>query len=173
MSQPVYYPAISEIVTVNDIPEILSFVRDGIVHLFDKMYYKNLQFSKSIKGDAAFYSLDIVSLQKLGIEIPGTNISFVLNPDHQDNNISSFPLTVEWEWKVLTYKNSFNLSTVSFSVKDYFNLLLEIFNITEKEVLSLILKNILNDNSTLSGISKLISDVNTQYGVAISLPINT
>ncbi|MCS3533048.1 hypothetical protein, partial [Chryseobacterium sp. JUb7] len=173
MSQPVYYPAISEIVTVNDIPEILSFVRDGIVHLFDKMYYKNLQFSKSIKGDAAFYSLDIVSLQKLAIEIPGTNISFVLNPDHQDNNISSFPLTVEWEWKALTYKNSFNLSTVSFSVKDYFNLLLEIFNITEKEVLSLILKNILNDNSTLSGISKLISDVNAQYGVAISLPINT
>ncbi|WBV58187.1 hypothetical protein PFY10_06985 [Chryseobacterium daecheongense] len=172
MSQPIYYPAISEIATINDIPEILSFVRDGIVFLFDKTYYKNLQFSKSIKGDAAFYSLDIVSLQKLEIEIPGTNIFFVLNPDFQNNDISSFPFTVAWEWKALTYRNSFNLNSISFSIKDYFNLLLEIFDITEEEILSLILKNLLDSNSSLLRINQLVSDINTHYGTSIVVPPN-
>lgn len=172
MPQPTYYPAISDIVTVNEIPEILSFIRDGIVVIFDKVYYKNLQFSKSIKGDAAFYSLDIVSLQKLGIEIPGTGIFFVLNPDFQNNGISSFPFTVEWEWKVLTFRSSFNLNNFSFSIKDYFNLLIEIFDITEEEILSLVIKKIYNSNSSTSRIDQLISDINSQYGTSIIAPSN-
>ncbi|OYQ43750.1 hypothetical protein CHU92_03020 [Flavobacterium cyanobacteriorum] len=66
-----YYPRLSEIVTVDNLPEFLSFVQDGLNEIFEKIHYKNLQYSKSYRGDAAFYSLDIISAKKIALPLPG------------------------------------------------------------------------------------------------------
>jgi len=113
-----YYPTLSSIINSDDIPEILGFIKDGVQSLIDKIHYKDLQFNKSPRGDAAFYSLSIVSPQRIDIEIPGTGIFLVLNPDliGGDSNISSFPITVEYQWKVLAYIREFSLGSFSFEV---------------------------------------------------------
>ena len=49
-----YYPALSEVITVDDLPKFLHFAETGLNTLLDKIHYKNLQYSKSIRGDAAF-----------------------------------------------------------------------------------------------------------------------
>jgi hypothetical protein len=64
-----YYPKLSEVITLDDLPEFLSFAREGLTAIFDKIHYKNLQYSKSYRGDAAFYSLDIVS-REIGLNLP-------------------------------------------------------------------------------------------------------
>ncbi|WP_395654555.1 hypothetical protein [Flavobacterium sp.] len=76
-----YYPTLSTIVNEDDIPEILGFIKEGLVNLLGKIHYKDLQYNKSPRGDAAFYGLTIVSPKKLAIEIPGTGIALVLKPD--------------------------------------------------------------------------------------------
>ncbi len=65
-----YYPTLSSIVSENDFPEVLGFIKDGIVNLFEKIHYKDLQYNKSPRGDAAFYSLSIISPNRIDIEIP-------------------------------------------------------------------------------------------------------
>lgn len=72
---PRYYPTLDTVITEQDIPEILGFIREGLVSLLEKIHYKDFQTRKSINGDAAFYSLQIVSPNKLSIEIPGTGIA--------------------------------------------------------------------------------------------------
>lgn len=113
-----YYPTLSSVMSQDDIPEILGFVKDGILWLFDKIHYKDLQYSKSPRGDAAFYSLSLVSSERLDIELPGTGIYLVLNPDITDNDshISSFPITVEYEWKILAYLRAFSLGNFSYDL---------------------------------------------------------
>ena len=64
---PRYYPRLSSVVSEQDIPDILGFIKTGVVNLLNKIHYKDLQYSKSAKGDAAFYSLSIVS-NRLDIE---------------------------------------------------------------------------------------------------------
>jgi hypothetical protein len=80
-----FYPTLNTIISEQDIPEILGFIREGLVSLLEKIHYKDFQSKKSIAGDAAFYSLQIVSPKKLSIEIPGTGIALVLNPSMEDN----------------------------------------------------------------------------------------
>lgn len=65
-----YYPKLSDIVTIDDLPEFLSFVKNGLNSIFDKIHYKNLQYSKSPFGDAAFYSLDIVTGSAFRMPLP-------------------------------------------------------------------------------------------------------
>jgi hypothetical protein len=64
-----YYPHLSEMITVDDLPEFLSFVQSGLDAVLDSIYYKNFQFSKSQRGDGAFYSLDVVS-KNIGLDLP-------------------------------------------------------------------------------------------------------
>ena len=75
-----FYPPITDIVPVDKLPNELGFVKTGLTAILSKIYYRNLQFSVSSRGDSAFYSLEIVSLERIDIEIPGTGVFLVLNP---------------------------------------------------------------------------------------------
>lgn len=111
---PRFYPTLDTVITEQDIPEILGFIREGLVSLLGKIHYKDFQTKKSINGDAAFYSLQIVSPKKLAIEIPGTGIALVLNPSIEDSNISAFPITVEYQWKALGLIKAFKSDRSSY-----------------------------------------------------------
>ncbi len=133
-----YYPALSSVVSLDDFPESLGFIKQAIQNLFDKIHYKDLQYKKSPKGDAAFYSLTIVS-RKLAIELFGSGISLVLNPDENDNtdfNISAFPVTLEYQWKILAYLRSFDLNNFSFTPQEFFELALIILNVSEEQAMA-------------------------------------
>ena len=64
-----FYPTLATVVNEDEIPEVLGFLKEGIVFLFDKVHFKDLQYSKSPRGDAAFYSLSIVTRNRVDIEI--------------------------------------------------------------------------------------------------------
>lgn len=136
-----YYPRLSTIVTTEEIPDVLGFVKDGVVWFLDQVHYKDLQYSKSPQGDAAFYSLSIVSKKRLAIEIPGTGIALVINKDWEDNNISAFPITLEYEWKVLAFLRGFNVSNFSFSPQEIYEMALRALNITEEQAMAHYINN--------------------------------
>ncbi len=45
-----YYPRLSEVMSIKNLPEFLSAVESGLNSIFEKIHYKNLQFSKSVNG---------------------------------------------------------------------------------------------------------------------------
>ncbi|WP_298515762.1 hypothetical protein [uncultured Kordia sp.] len=155
-----YYPKLSSVVNTDDIPDILGFIKDGIVYLFDKIHYKDLQYNKSPRGDAAFYSLSIVS-QRLDIELPSTGIYLVLNPDADDATISAFPITVEYEWQVLAYLRDFNLDNFSFSPQEFFEIALRVLNISEEQAIANFINTFTEPiDDTTTNLEQFVNDIN-------------
>ena len=64
-----YYPALSSVVTAEDLPDILGFIKDGVQNLLSQVYYKDFQYSKGAKGDSAFFGLSIVSPDAQSIQL--------------------------------------------------------------------------------------------------------
>lgn len=130
---PRYYPRLSEVVSVDDLPEFLSFVENGINAIFDNIHYKNLQYSKGYRGDSAFYSLDIVTSKRLAVPLP-FDLALVLNPDITggDATISSFPITLEYQWEILAFLKTFSSASFSFSIEDFYKVGLDVFRISEE-----------------------------------------
>lgn len=172
-----YYPTLSTIVNEDDIPEILGFLKDGITNLLGKVHYKDLQYNKSPRGDAAFYSLSIVSPKKLAIELPGTGIALVLNPDVTggDYNISSFPITIEYQWKVLGYLRAFNNQNFSFSPQELFEMALLVLNISEEQAIANFINifvNPVDENTT--PLQQFVDDINNELQLTIPFdPVTT
>ncbi|WP_294298126.1 hypothetical protein [uncultured Chryseobacterium sp.] len=78
----IYYPKISDLITLDKIPESLGFVQNISQLLFNKIYYKDYQVSSSPLGDNAFHSLSIVSRERIGFNLP-FDPKIVLNRDWQ------------------------------------------------------------------------------------------
>ncbi len=176
-----YYPRLSEIVTIDDLPEFLSFVEDGLNRIFDSIHYKNLQYSKSYRGDSAFYSLDIVSPSRIQFKLP-FGINFVLNPDYSggDSTISSFPITLQYQWEILAFLKQFQLSTFSFSLEDFYSLGLQVFRITDEQVLAHTFNYFVEPATPLiTKYQQIVDDINGFYGFTqgngnlLELPPNT
>nr|WP_294781828.1 hypothetical protein [uncultured Flavobacterium sp.] len=166
-----YYPSLSTVVSLDDFPDALGFIKDGIKQIFDKVYIKDFQASISPRGESGFYGLSIVSKKRLQFQIPGTEMFLILNPDNTDSSISSFPVTVEYQWLILSYLRSFNLQNFSYSPREFFELGLQILNTSEEEVITLIINNFVSPKSdNLTKVEQFVNDVNSEFGLNIPVP---
>ena len=155
-----YYPRLSEVVAVDDLPEFLSFVQNGLNAIFDKIHYKNLQYSKGYRGDSAFYSLDIVTSTKLALPLP-FGLGLVLNPDLDgDTSISSFPITLEYQWEILAFLKTFSSSSFSFSLEDFYKVGLQVFRISEEQVIAHMLNIFVEASEGKTKFEQLLADIN-------------
>ncbi len=75
-----YYPSLSSVITLDDFPEYLGFIKQGLQGIFDKIYIKDFQAHISPRGESGFYGLSIVSKRRLQFEIP---IARICNPCSQ------------------------------------------------------------------------------------------
>jgi len=161
MSTARYYPRLSEVITVDDLPEFLSFVENGLNAIFDKIHYKNLQYSKGYRGDSAFYSLDIVTNKRLSLPLP-FGLGLVLNPDitGNDSTISSFPITLEYQWEILAFLKTFSSSSFSYSLEDFYKVGLQVFRISEEQVVAHMLNIFVEAADGITKYEQLLNDIN-------------
>lgn len=173
MASEKFFSPVTTLIHTEDIPEQLGFIRDGITNLLSHVYFRDFQFSKSPKGDVAFYSLSIVSKQRLDIEIAGTGIFLILNPSHVlPTDISEFPITISYEWPILAYVRGFDLSQFSFAGGAFFDTALKVFGVNQRQVIEETL------NAFLPGpinpaITDFVNKVNAHPQFAGLLPMPT
>lgn len=168
MPDNLYYPALSRLIDIGELPESLRFIQEGIEQVFDNVFYKDFISSTSMDGSSAFYSLDIVSRKKLAFELFGSGISFILNPDEDIHGISSFPVTLLWEWKILKYFSNFKFDTFSFQPDAFFDFAVVILDVDKEQVLRLAISTFVTPASpSVSSFGQLVADINLLYSAAI------
>ncbi|MFN0256740.1 hypothetical protein [Pedobacter ureilyticus] len=166
-----YYPALSELITVDDLPDFLQFAGPGLEELLNRIHYKNFQFSKSARGDSASYSLDVVT-NNLGLDLP-FGLRLVLNPSEDDVSISAFPISVQYQWELLAFLRGFNLQNFAFTPEAFFELGLQIFKITDAQVIAHTLNYFVESEGGTDGkFVELVDTINDLYPAAnLQLPV--
>ncbi|OOG16125.1 hypothetical protein BWD42_22365 [Sphingobacterium sp. CZ-UAM] len=158
-----YYPSLAEVITVDDLPEFLQFAEEGLGGLLDRIHYKNLQYSRSPRGDSAYYSLDVIA-NNIGLGLP-FGMRLVLNPDEDGNSsISSFPVSLQYQWEMLAYLRSFSTQQFAFTPQAFFDLGLQIFKINEDEAIAHIINNfIVSDTGIQNKFVQLVNVINIAF----------
>lgn len=167
-----YYPALSEVISTDDLPEFLNFAAEGLEGLLSKIHYKNLQYSRSLRGDSAFYSLDIVA-NNIGLPLP-FGLRLVLNPDEDgDSDISSFPISLQYQWEMLAYLRAFKAQNFAFTPQAFYELGLQIFKLSDGEVIAHIINEFMEPgNGVQVKFDQLVADINAMYPSAnLDLPL--
>lgn len=138
-----YYPKLTRVLKVDSLPTIVPQVmKDAITNSIGQMHYKDLQVHKNPDGSGGFWQLALVC-KRLDLPLFGSGFSLVLNPDLDDTQLSSFPVSLSLNWKVLALLrniSNIDLDTVSSDADLVFKIALRAFNLTETEVVSIALQ---------------------------------
>lgn len=140
MPTSTFYPSLATLISLENVPAQLGLLKSGLSNFFDHFYYRDLQIHKSVDGDAAFYSLKIVTYKRLAFEVPGTGgLALILNPGFDEGNqgaSSEFPISVSYKWVILKYVKEFDLGSFDFSGPAFFNILLDLTGVTKEQLLA-------------------------------------
>lgn len=154
-----FYPLLTDILPLENIPENLGFLKEGVEYLTSGIHYADLHVGKSIHGDAAFYHVNLILLKRLGFEVPGTNgMALVLNPALTASSITSIPVSLNYQWDILRYAEGRSISDVIADPSVYFSLFLDLANISEKELLREFVGVVIDDPDP---VLKFVNDYNS------------
>lgn len=161
-----FYPRLSSIVTIEDLPEQLSFINTGLSAVFNKLYFRDLQYTKSEAGDTAFYSLSVLSPVDLSFTIPGLGISLVLNRAVGASGFMEIPFTLSYEWKILKVIRGFKLENFSFESGQFFDTIAKaVLDMTGSDLLKLLFSTFFEDATPASAMGQFVTAINSHYGV--------
>ena len=79
----------------------------------------------------------------------------------RDSHISAFPITIEYEWKILGYLRQFSLGNFSFDPQQIFEVALRVLNITEEQAIAHFVNTFVQPiNDGVTPLNQLVEDLN-------------
>lgn len=75
---------------------------------------------------------------------------------------------MEYQWEILGYLRSFDLSNFTFSPQELFELALRVFNLSEEQILAEIINTFVQPvDENILPLQQFVDDMNTNYGLNI------
>ncbi len=165
MSEHQLYPVLSDLLPLHKIPSELELVKEALTSILDKVYFKDLVLSKAYNGEAGYYTLSLISLKPLGVNIPFANeLKLVINPS-ADGTITEVPLSFDYQWEVLKYFNTFSFDSFDNSIASIVRMLLEIAGISKEDLFNQILATFFEEGLALTA---FLTQLNQEKGTNIT-----
>jgi hypothetical protein len=73
-----FYSSIDTYLSIDDLPEELGFIKEGLENVLGSIFIKEIQFVKSPAGNQGTYIAVLKIYQSLSADVPGTGITFTL-----------------------------------------------------------------------------------------------
>lgn len=132
------YPVVSDLLPLERIPSELEGLREALQNVLDDIYFKDFRVGQSYHGEAAYYSLTLVTFNPLGLSIPFVqDLNLVVNPDNQGN--TEIPVVLDYRWEILKYLNGFDFSSFNNGVSSIVDVLMELAGLTKSDMLGQVL----------------------------------
>lgn len=171
-----YFPSLSDLIKPENLPAELGVVKQAFTDFLDHFYYRDLQVHRSTNGDAAFYSLKILTYKRLALEVPGTGgLALILNPALDasvQGSSSELHFSLRYKWGILGYVKDFSIDSFADSAAAFFDVILDITGVTKEELLAEALSVLTDDpDPILQFINLFNGDPN--YAALVPLQLNS
>ncbi len=163
MATQSFYPNIGTLVTLNDFPEELQFLENGLQNVLDKIYYKELQYVRSNDSSQGYYNIVLVTGEQLKLNLMNTGFSVVINPGSAGETL--IPLTLNYNWPVLALISSFNLGSFSYLPPDLQNIFNQTLNLGDTELVQTAVQ-VFEVGEDLPAYKDFVDKVNQHYNLS-------
>lgn len=155
MPAPQFYPALNKLISSDQLP---APIKSGVDSIFSKLFYKSYYVEKSVYGDTAYHHLVLI-FDKVGFNLFGGDDGFeiIFNPGEAANT-TEIPISLYYNLPIAKYVREIKLENLS-TVEDYFNLILEMFNINKNDLLYEVIGAFLSGND--NPVQSFVDDFNS------------
>lgn len=162
-----YYPPLWLVLPLDKLPVEFAVLKDFLSDATDDIRYRNLATDRTASGDYGSYALDIVLLQPLGLEIPGTGgLALLVNPAGDGTSITAIPVECQYSWPVVRFVRDFSLESFSGGARSLFDLVVAFMGVTKEQLLAEVIAVFIADPDP---IAKFVTDFNAKYSPQVLL----
>ncbi len=165
MADGANYPKLSNLITLDSIPDELEFLHNGLTSFFDKIYYKRYQVSNGYDG-TTYYYIEIVSLKEIAVDFGGFKLK--LNPDTTSPaSPTVFPVSISYNWPIFRYIKNFDPSGFIESTTSLIEIFLEILGSSKEELIKNLFGTVIQSSDP---VNDFVTMLTTNYGLSITIP---
>lgn len=118
---------LDEIISLNDLPEDLVIIREGLSEAFSSVFIADLRSRSGASDQDTYYSFILFFFRRIGFEIGGSDgLSLVLNPDNNVESGTGIPMSFLYSWPILKFIQDFKLTNFDFSARSFYQTLISI-----------------------------------------------
>lgn len=137
------YPLFSSLFPKIILPDNIGFLKGSedqinqtLESILSEFLYRYIQIHTSASSDSAFYGFELLTKDRLSLEIPGTNgLALLINPS-QNLDLTAIPITFSYQWPILRYVSQFNYQFFGGTINQYTDLLLQIVGISQRSFIN-------------------------------------
>jgi hypothetical protein len=139
------WPPLSEIIGKDSLPNSLQFVGTAIGDRLKDLRYRNLLIETAADNSAGFYSLTLVT-KELSVGLFGSGLALIFFPA-QDETVAASEIAIafDYNWPILKYVQEFETLSFAHSARAFFDIFLELVDITEEDFLIGIIDALIDD----------------------------
>lgn len=159
-------PTLGQLLPLEKIPNELEGIREAIENLLDDVYVSNLTASQSYNGSYGYYSMSLITVNSIGVNIPiAEDLKLILNPTNQ--NTSEIRVTLDYSWRILKYFRGFNYETFDGAAISILRIFIDLAGISQSQLLYDVVTAFYPG---FNGMNQFVSDFNSAYAQSISTP---
>lgn len=145
MTTPRQYPSVSTLIPKERLPSSLAIVGESTDTLLHRLRYRALVVERSPDNVTASYSIILV-VKDLSLDLLGSGLKLVFFPsaDPADPDLE-IPIGFEYRWRILRYLPEFQTLSFEGTARAFFDVFLELVEITEEEFLAGIVDCFISD----------------------------
>lgn len=166
------WPQLSEIIGKDSLPHSIQCVGTTIDDLLKDLRYRNLLIETAADNSAGFYGLTLVA-KELSLDLFGSGLTLIFFPAEDETAATSdIAVAFEYSWLVLKYLPEFETLRFDQTTRAFFDIFLELVDITEEEFLIGIIDALIDDPApyqTLIAKLKTWSDGSTTPLASVTL----
>jgi len=122
-----YYPSLSDLISLEIIPEEFENLDNGIEGLLDKLFYKNYFSSRSSDGATINTKIDIISYNEIAYDLGATGFRLLINPGSIPMVPFELSIGASVVWPVLAFiPNAQGLSNLNFEKEGLIDMIFQI-----------------------------------------------
>ncbi len=167
MSNVLIYPRLSDVLPIGNIPDQLEGVKQALESIFGNLYAKDIYIYTAPDGTSGHYSLKIVFLTQLGVNLPflggDDSMKLVINPTAVGT--TEVAVEVDYNWRIIRYIKKFSLDSFDNSLLTICQILFELAETTPQDLLRSVIASFIPE---INAIETLINKINNDYNTVIN-----
>jgi hypothetical protein len=158
-------PRLADIVNLDKIPDSFKSIENLAEAFLEKLYYNRFHRSSNISGDSKFFDINIFSYERLAWDIPGTDLTLVVNPAVVNGfPVTEVPLSLSYQLKALRLKTAYQ--NFSGDPKSILSLFFNGLDVSYSQLLNMVVPTFMPEEE----LSDFVNLINVEYpGQVITL----
>ena len=161
MPNDLFYPDLGSLLSGDDFPEVLAFLKPAMQDILNDIYYDKYHKGSNADGSHFECRLEMLLKKGLNLDLFGSGFRLAVNPD-ESGNMAVIPVSLQYSHPIFGVMKEFSSGSFPYSPDSMFGILEKFMSLTDKTYAATVV-SLLERGDDISAVNVFVDKINAAY----------